>query len=459
MDNLKLKQNKKIILGGVIGTLQKGGKLEFDSNNMWNWDESESYLNLDITNSAMLDFESTSNLVRMKRPSKITYFDQEFLTQLAAFAHRKNTDVLVVNDFLNMVQLKNIKKEINLFENINHEQVAGKGKLREMSSSREIVVLDRLGLILEIFNRRCADELMKIQVGLVYLKYAKLLLIRDGDTFSAVRDVLNFDIFSQVGVMYAVKRKTDPSNLKGTKSPWRTEIESSVQVTIASAKQRGGGGFLSGEGERQLEIERRNIKMIEKSLKGRLEKKKQHQKNKLEHTLKQKKHLVVALIGYTNAGKSALLNNFAQHEAMESRDQLFQTLHTVSRSVKLKGNSRVVMVDTIGFVMDLPHEIIPAFMTTLEHIKTADLILHIRDISHPQTEVMAKTVQEVLNSLNMGGITRDPARFIGNFFLANFQRFVIRWIFSRLISRIRPFLKIRFLFLQQKIRMLFFYGK
>jgi GTP-binding protein HflX len=97
-----------------------------------------------------------------------------------------------------------------------------------------------------------------------------------------------------------------------------------------------------------LELERRNLKFFEKSLKTRLEKKKKHQKNKIEHTLKNKKHLIVALVGYTNAGKSALLNNFAKYEAMESRDQLFQTLHTVSRSVKLKGNSRVIMVDTIG---------------------------------------------------------------------------------------------------------------
>ena len=129
---------------------------------------------------------------------------------------------------------------------------------------------------------------------------------------------------------------------------WKTEFDNSYQLGIASAKQRSGGHFLGGEGEKQLELERRNIKFFEKSLKTRLDKKKKHQKSKIEHTLKNKKHLVVALVGYTNAGKSALLNNFAKYEAMESKDQLFQTLHTVSRSVKLKGNSRVIMVDTIG---------------------------------------------------------------------------------------------------------------
>lgn len=98
----------------------------------------------------------------------------------------------------------------------------------------------------------------------------------------------------------------------------------------------------------QLELERRNLRYLEKTLKNRLEKQKRHQKVKIENTLKQKKHVIVALVGYTNAGKSALLNNFARYEAMESQDQLFQTLHTVSRSVKLKGNSRVIMADTIG---------------------------------------------------------------------------------------------------------------
>ena len=281
----------------------------------------------------------------MRKPSKITYFDKDFMCILAAFAHRKETDVLVINDFLNMIQLKNIKKELNLFENINKDNILKEYNLDIIRKSKEIVVLDRLGLILEIFNRRCADELMKIQIALVYLKYAKVLLIREGDFFGAVKDVLNFDIFSQVGIItgHQVKDKKNENNLK-----WKTQFENIMQMTIASAKQRSGGNFTGGEGEKQLEIERRNIKMIDKALKVRLDKKKQHQKNKIENTLKQKQHLIVALIGYTNAGKSALLNTFAQREAMESKDQLFQTLSTISRSVKLKGNSRVIMVDTIG---------------------------------------------------------------------------------------------------------------
>jgi GTP-binding protein HflX len=119
-------------------------------------------------------------------------------------------------------------------------------------------------------------------------------------------------------------------------------------VHIASAKQKSGGQFLGGEGEKQLELERRNLKNMTKVLNDKLGRRKKQQKQRIENTLKRKTHLIVALVGYTNAGKSALLNNFAKYEAMESRDQLFQTLHTVSRSVKLKGNSRVIMVDTIG---------------------------------------------------------------------------------------------------------------
>lgn len=125
-----------------------------------------------------------------------------------------------------------------------------------------------------------------------------------------------------------------------------------TKLSIASAKQSSGGSFLGGEGEKQLELERRNIKEIEKTLKRRLEKKKIHQKAKIENTLKTKKTLIIALIGYTNTGKSALLNHFAKYEAMESKDQLFQTLSTISRSVKLKGNSRIIMVDTIGKLLN-----------------------------------------------------------------------------------------------------------
>jgi 50S ribosomal subunit-associated GTPase HflX len=192
-------------MGGAMGVF-KGHTLEFNSETMWNWDPAEDIYSFD-NNLSVLDFNSSGNLIRMKRPSKINYFDKDFIIKLAAFAHRKKADVIVINDFLNMAQLKNLKKELNVFENINHESVlSSEYDIKPMKKSVEIVVLDRLGLILEIFNRRCADELMKIQIALVYLKYAKVLLIREGETFSAIRDILNFNIFNQIGKIEGIKK-------------------------------------------------------------------------------------------------------------------------------------------------------------------------------------------------------------------------------------------------------------
>jgi 50S ribosomal subunit-associated GTPase HflX len=192
-----------------MGTFKNNSGIEFDSETMWNWEYTDDMISFD-NDTPIMDFNSTGNLIRMKNPSKITYFDRDFLIKLAAFAHRKKTDVIVINDFLNMVQLKNIKKELNSFENINHKIILNNSlgvNIRPMRKSVEIVVLDRLGLILEIFNRRCVDELMKIQIAMVYLKYAKVLLIREGDTFTAIKDILNFNIFNQIGKITGIEIK------------------------------------------------------------------------------------------------------------------------------------------------------------------------------------------------------------------------------------------------------------
>lgn len=187
--------------------LNSEDKLKFDSQTMWDWAPDEDAWFLDSRFDAV-NFESSGNLIRMKRPSKVNYFDKGFVTQLAAFAHRTLSDVVVINDFLSVIQIKNIKRELNSFENINHESVLDDPhgfSVLPLRRSVEIVVLDRLGLILEIFNRRCNDELMKIQIAMVYLNYAKVLLIREGDTFSAVKDIMNFNIFRQIGSIEAVQ--------------------------------------------------------------------------------------------------------------------------------------------------------------------------------------------------------------------------------------------------------------
>lgn len=114
--------------------------------------------------------------------------------------------------------------------------------------------------------------------------------------------------------------------------------------------------------------------------------------------------MTIALIGYTNAGKSAILNSLAKNDVVESRDMLFQTLSTKAKKINIKNNMDVILVDTIGFINNLPHEMIAAFMSTLEHLKYADVILHIRDISHPMSEQQNETVKRVIKKIGMGKI-------------------------------------------------------
>ena len=148
------------------------------------------------------------NIIRISRVSKVSYFDKGFLQKLSAFAHRTGTRVIVVNDFLSGLQLKNIRTAVNSFENINKASFLQENSyLKPMELSMEIVIIDRLGLILEIFNSRANDDLMKAQVALVYLKYAKSNLIREAETFSAVREVYNFSIFKQVGKIHRLRPK------------------------------------------------------------------------------------------------------------------------------------------------------------------------------------------------------------------------------------------------------------
>lgn len=134
---------------------------------------------------------------------------------------------------------------------------------------------------------------------------------------------------------------------------------------------------MSGEGETQIEILRRQTKMaefqIQTQLKAAQERQTQHLKD-----LQAKKNLPsVALIGYTNAGKSAMMNAFAKKEIAESKDMLFQTLSNKTKLVQIQGNFKVLLIDTIGFVMDLHHSLIEPFKVTLEHLKYSDLILYV----------------------------------------------------------------------------------
>lgn len=193
----------------MIANYKQTGWLEINFNESepnLHYDHSLDFSDEDI--SLIEDFKSLDNIIRISRVSKVTYFDKNFLSKLAAFAHRTGTRVIVVNDFLSGLQLKNIRSAVNNFENINKPEFLRENEyLKRIDASVEIVVIDRLGLILQIFNNRANDELMKAQVGLVYLKYAKGNLVREGDGFTAVKEIYNFNILKQAGKIFRLDSK------------------------------------------------------------------------------------------------------------------------------------------------------------------------------------------------------------------------------------------------------------
>ncbi len=217
---------------------------------------------------------------------------------------------------------------------------------RNLEKALNCKVIDRTALILEIFGARARTHEGKLQVELASLNYQKSRLVKS----------------------------------------W-THLE----------RQRGGFGFLGGPGESQIEIDRRLIRDRISKITGELEGVKRtrelHRK-----TRRDVPYPVVALVGYTNAGKSTLFNRLTGADVMV-KDLLFATLDPTLRNVKLPSGSQIILSDTVGFVSDLPHDLVAAFRATLEEVIEADLILHVRDISHPDSEPQKKDVLEVLAGL------------------------------------------------------------
>jgi GTP-binding protein HflX len=169
-------------------------------------------------------------------------------------------------------------------------------------------------------------------------------------------------------------------------------------------RQRGGGGFLGGPGEAQLELDRRILEARIESIKKELA---QVVKTRELHRAGRRKvpYPIVAIVGYTNAGKSTLFN-LVTGAAVLAKDQVFATLDPTMREVRLRSGRRVILSDTVGFISSLPTMLVAAFRATLEEVIEADLILHVRDISHPETDAQAADVEGVLGDL---GIDTVPA--------------------------------------------------
>ena len=222
-------------------------------------------------------------------------------------------------------------------------------------------VIDRTGLILEIFGERAATAEGRLQVELAHLDYQAGRLVRS----------------------------------------W-THLE----------RQRGGFGFLGGPGETQIEADRRMIRDRMARIKKELEQVKRTRG--LHRDRRQRAPWpVVALVGYTNAGKSTLFNRMTRANVL-AENLLFATLDPTMREVKLPGFDKAILSDTVGFVSDLPTQLIAAFRATLEEVASADLILHVRDLAHPDSEAQRRDVEDVLASLGLDEPSSPPRLEVWN---------------------------------------------
>lgn len=219
---------------------------------------------------------------------------------------------------------------------------------RNLEKAWDTKVIDRTALILEIFGERAHTREGVLQVELAHLTYQQSRLVRS----------------------------------------W-THLE----------RQRGGLGFVGGPGETQIEIDRRLIDERILKIKEKLETVKKTRF--MQRTARKRVPFpVVALVGYTNAGKSTLFNKLTRADVF-AKDLLFATLDPTMRRIRLPSGRVVILSDTVGFISELPTELVAAFRATLEEVLEADLILHVRDISHPDTEAQKKDVEQVLVDLGL----------------------------------------------------------
>tara|TARA_R110001599_G_scaffold33635_2_gene108493 strand:- start:1483 stop:2721 length:1239 start_codon:yes stop_codon:yes gene_type:complete len=246
------------------------------------------------------------------------------------------------------------------FEDAEIELVLVDGKVtpvqqRNLEKEWGVKLLDRTGLILEIFSDRAATREGVLQVEMAALNYQRTRLVR----------------------------------------AW-THLE----------RQRGGLGFVGGPGETQIESDRRAIDDQLVRLRRQLDK---VVKTRALHRAARAKvpYPIVALVGYTNAGKSTVFNRLTGADVM-AKDMLFATLDPTMRSLVLPDGPEIILSDTVGFISDLPTELVAAFRATLEEVLAADIICHVRDISHAESEEQARNVREILTSL---GVPKDTRSF------------------------------------------------
>ncbi len=267
-----------------------------------------------------------ATIVPVRSPRAATLFGAGQVSNIAVACEQHEAELVVIDGALTAIQQRNLEEAL-------------KRK-----------VIDRTGLILEIFGERAATAEGRLQVELAHLDYQAGRLVRS----------------------------------------W-THLE----------RQRGGFGFLGGPGETQIEADRRMIRDRMARLRRELD---QVRRTRGLHRDRREKAPwpVIALVGYTNAGKSTLFNRLTGADVM-AQDMLFATLDPTMRSVRLPGLDKAILSDTVGFISDLPTQLVAAFRATLEEVTAADVILHVRDMASPDSEGQKQEVLAILGELGLTG--------------------------------------------------------
>jgi GTP-binding protein HflX len=268
---------------------------------------------------------------RIRQPRAGTLFGSGQVGRIADALRQNEAELLIVDGAISPIQQKNLEDDTRA------------------------KVIDRTGLILEIFGERAATAEGRLQVELAHLDYQAGRLVRS----------------------------------------W-THLE----------RQRGGFGFLGGPGETQIEADRRLIRERMAKLRRELD---QVARTRTLHRARRQRAPwpVIALVGYTNAGKSTLFNRLTRAE-VRAEDLLFATLDPTMREIALPGIDKAILSDTVGFISDLPTQLVAAFRATLEEVVSADLIVHVRDISHPDSDAQRDDVVRVLEEIGAAGEGAAP---------------------------------------------------
>ncbi|GHU03970.1 GTPase HflX [Alphaproteobacteria bacterium] len=276
-----------------------------------------------LASAIALDIVATE-ITPFSQPKPSTFLGRGAVERLAGIVAEKKADLVIVDAHLSPIQQRNLER------------------------GWACKVIDRTGLILEIFGARARTREGRMQVELAALSYQRSRLVRS----------------------------------------W-THLE----------RQRGGFGFMGGPGETQIEADRRLIGERIVRLKKELEDVKRTRRLHRE-ARSRVPYPIIALVGYTNAGKSTLFNMLTKASVV-ARDQLFATLDPTMRALDLPSGQKAILSDTVGFVSDLPHELVAAFRATLEEVLEADIIVHVRDIAHPDSEAQKSDVENVLRDLGL----------------------------------------------------------